>query len=59
MSGVDPRDKLFDGYDAYYPPTLAEHGATPEGVNWGSAAAQEKRFVQFLKLLPERKPRSA
>lgn len=36
----------------FYAGKLAEHGATPEGMGWGSAAAQQARFEQLLKLVP-------
>lgn len=51
MSGIDEQ-RLFGEFDTYYGRTLAEHGATPEGVNWNSAEAQENRFDQLLKVLP-------
>jgi SAM-dependent methyltransferase len=50
------QNRLFDEYDAYYRRTLDEHGATPEGVNWNSARAQENRFDQFVKMLPSDAP---
>lgn len=36
----------------YYAQKLAEHGATPKGVDWNSAESQELRFAQLAKLLP-------
>lgn len=55
MAEMD-QNRLFDEYDAYYAPALAKYGASPEGVNWNSAEAQENRFDQFVKLLPADAP---
>ena len=35
---------------AYYTGTLAQHGATPRGVDWSCKPTQELRFVQLLRL---------
>jgi SAM-dependent methyltransferase len=37
---------------AYYSASLAQHGATPRGVDWSCKPTQELRFVQLLKLCP-------
>jgi SAM-dependent methyltransferase len=34
----------------YYAGTLAQHGASPRGVDWSCRPTQELRFVQLLKL---------
>lgn len=34
----------------YFEGRLKEHGATPRGVDWNSAAAQETRFAQLVKV---------
>jgi SAM-dependent methyltransferase len=34
----------------YYVGTLAQHGATPRGVDWSCKPTQELRFVQLLRL---------
>lgn len=36
---------------AYYTGKLAEHGATPRGVDWNSPEAQTVRFDQVLKIV--------
>lgn len=36
---------------AYYTGKLAEHGATPRGVDWNDTASQHLRHRQFLRLL--------
>lgn len=53
MSGRDPmdRERFFGAMDSYFERTLAEHGATPKGVDWNSAEAQELRFAQLLKVV--------
>lgn len=37
---------------AYYERKFLAHGASPAGVDWGRAEAQQVRFDQLLKLLP-------
>jgi SAM-dependent methyltransferase len=39
----------------YYTERIREHGPTPLGVDWNSAASQELRFTQLLRLLDEDK----
>ena len=34
----------------YYAATLAQHGATPRGVDWSCKPTQELRFIQLLRL---------
>lgn len=34
----------------YYSGTLAQHGATPRGVDWSCKPTQELRFIQLLRL---------
>jgi len=36
---------------AYYEGKLAEHGATPKGVDWNSSSSQELRFRQLMRLV--------
>lgn len=48
MNILNPVERLA----GFYADKLAEHGATPEGMGWGSAAAQQARFDQLLKLIP-------
>ena len=42
---------ILDGVAAYYTSRLAEHGATPRGVDWNGAESHELRHRQFLRLL--------
>jgi SAM-dependent methyltransferase len=39
--------------EAYYTAKVALHGAAPAGVDWNSAASQQLRFRQFLRVFPE------
>jgi SAM-dependent methyltransferase len=41
---------------AYYSARLAEHGATPRGVDWNSAESQELRFAQLLRVCDLERP---
>jgi len=45
-STPDPRPDVA----AYYTGRLREHGTTPRGVDWNSAASQEVRFAQLMKV---------
>jgi SAM-dependent methyltransferase len=36
---------------SYYASRLAQHGATPQGVDWNGAESHERRHAQFLRLL--------
>ena len=50
MGSTVDRDHLFAGLDEYFERSLAEHGASPLGVDWNSAESQERRFEQLLKV---------
>ncbi|MEA2893859.1 MAG: hypothetical protein QOI05_4652 [Bradyrhizobium sp.] len=49
MSGAEP--DILPKVAAYYASKLAEHGPTPQGVDWNGAESQERRHRQFLRLL--------
>jgi SAM-dependent methyltransferase len=36
---------------SYYASRLAQHGATPQGVDWNGTESHERRHTQFLRLL--------
>jgi SAM-dependent methyltransferase len=38
---------------SYYASRLAQHGATPRGVDWNGAESQQLRHAQFLRLLSD------
>jgi SAM-dependent methyltransferase len=38
----------------YYASKLAQHGATPAGVDWNSEESQRVRFDQFMELISDR-----
>lgn len=40
----------------YYSAKLAEHGATPRGVDWNGEASQQLRFEQLARLFDPRDP---
>jgi SAM-dependent methyltransferase len=44
------REDLLGAVERYYSGKLEAHGPTPAGVDWNSAASQELRFEQLLKL---------
>lgn len=46
-------DDVLRKIDSYYTGRLSEHGPTPRGVDWNSTQAQETRFDQLLKLIPQ------
>jgi SAM-dependent methyltransferase len=50
------RDGLFAGFDAYYAPRLAEHGASAPGVDWSSRESQALRFRQLLRVREDGEP---
>lgn len=52
------RRRLFESLDGYFAHTLAEHGATPRGVDWNSEAAQTTRFEQLSKVVDASRPYS-
>lgn len=45
------RTELLEGVAAYYSEKLAQHGATPQGVDWNSEQAQLIRFDQLIKII--------
>lgn len=48
MSGFDSIERRIGDY---YAGKLAEHGATPSGVDWNSENSQRLRFAQLLKIV--------
>jgi SAM-dependent methyltransferase len=38
---------------SYYASRLAQHGATPQGVDWNGTESHQRRHAQFLRLLAE------
>jgi SAM-dependent methyltransferase len=44
--------------ERFFSAKLAEHGATPRGVDWNGDASQKLRFVQLARLLPADRPYS-
>jgi SAM-dependent methyltransferase len=48
---VSTLDRILQTSAAYYAAKLAEHGATPRGVDWNDAASQALRHRQFLRLI--------
>ncbi len=45
---------IHEQVEAYYTAKVACHGATPAGVDWNSAASQQLRFRQLLRVCPEK-----
>ncbi len=43
-------DQIAGDVTDYYASTLAQHGATPRGVDWSCKPTQELRFIQLLRL---------
>lgn len=43
---------ILERVASYYDERVREHGETARGVDWNSAASQELRFAQLLKILP-------
>jgi SAM-dependent methyltransferase len=43
-------DQIAGDVTDYYAGTLAQHGATPRGVDWSCKPTQELRFIQLLRL---------
>jgi SAM-dependent methyltransferase len=43
-------DGILGRVERYYSGRFAEHGATPEGVDWNSSESQEIRFEQLLRI---------
>jgi SAM-dependent methyltransferase len=52
-SDKNDRSHLLQGVAEYYSARLAEHGETPQGVDWNGEVAQILRFTQLTKVLPE------
>lgn len=52
-NAVNPvtRKSILSEVSAYYTTKLAQHGATPLGVDWNSATSHDTRHHQFLRLL--------
>lgn len=50
--------QLIDEVAAYYSRKLAEHGATPQGVDWNGEAGQELRFAQLARIIDPGRPYS-
>lgn len=44
-------NNLIDEVALYYSRKLAEHGATPQGVDWNGEASQELRFAQLAQIV--------
>lgn len=44
-------DNILRAVASHYAAKIAAHGATPNGVDWNSAASHELRHRQFLRLL--------
>ena len=42
--------QIASNVTAYYAGTLAQHGATPRGVDWSCKPTQALRFIQLLRL---------
>jgi SAM-dependent methyltransferase len=55
MSEAAHSDILAD-VGAYYTSRLLAHGSTPAGVDWNSAASQELRFNQLLRIVEPGRP---
>lgn len=47
---------LLSGVAQYYADKLAQHGDTPQGVDWNGAEGQLQRFAQLCRLLPDDRP---
>ena len=49
-------DSILNEVGRYYSRKIQEHGATPAGVDWNSAASQELRFDQLLRMVSPGEP---
>lgn len=49
-------DKALSDYRAYFNEKIEVHGATPKGVDYNGAAAQEMRFEQLAKVIAPSDP---
>jgi SAM-dependent methyltransferase len=47
--------KLLDDVAAYYDEKLAQHGPTPQGVDWNGAESRTLRFEQLCKIIAPKK----
>jgi SAM-dependent methyltransferase len=45
--------EILDDVRDYYDGRLAEHGATPRGVDWNSAESQHLRFAQLARVIDD------
>lgn len=52
----DSSNSLLDEVAAYYAEKLAEHGATPRGVDWNGEQSQIVRFAQLCKIINPETP---
>jgi SAM-dependent methyltransferase len=50
---LPPRDDILAKVADYYAGKLAQHGATPRGVDWNGEQSHTQRHRQFLRLLGE------
>lgn len=46
-----PKTEILDGVAGYYSRKLAEHGQTPQGVDWNGTASQLLRFEQLCRII--------
>lgn len=46
-------NSIIQQVSTYYSGKVAEHGATPKGVDWNGEEGQVKRFEQLLKIVPD------
>lgn len=46
------RESLLRGVTDYFEQKLAEHGASPRGVDWNGAESQTLRFAKLCEVLP-------
>jgi hypothetical protein len=50
MTGLEGIDAIHGEVARYYGARIARYGATPAGVDWEDALAQERRFEQLLRV---------
>lgn len=46
-----PKTEILDDVAGYYSKKLAEHGQTPQGVDWNGPASQVLRFEQLCRII--------
>ena len=46
-----PKTEILEDVAGYYSRKLAEHGQTPQGVDWNGAASQLLRFEQLCRII--------